>query len=334
MKDIEVFILTRNRVNLLKQSIDSILGQTHKVKLTIVDNASEDTTQEYVDTLMKKTDNVFYYRQLCFVEAYENLRRAQELATADYVMFFHDDDVLHPQYLEAVNKLINKYDDIDLICSLLTTFSDSCEIKFERHNQLKYSLFENKNNFVAHCYSGLVTGKTAISFPSVVYKTENIKNTMVEHEKYGKIADKPFVINSIKDGKCIQLRDRDMFLYRIHKGQDSANISTGPFLNEIINHNKFFKNILDETLSSRLRFDTYSLDWLSFLCSFGRIGDVNNADFMKSVLKEALNCEAICKLTYWLFCGKIPVVRSQVRRWLRKYYKFADKHIKEFSLTM
>ena len=60
MKEIEVFILTKNRIDLLKYSINSILNQTHKVKLTIIDNNSDDLTEVYVKDLMKHHDNVFY----------------------------------------------------------------------------------------------------------------------------------------------------------------------------------------------------------------------------------------------------------------------------------
>ena len=41
---IEVFILTFNRVEFLKESLNSILAQTVKTQITVVDNASDDGT--------------------------------------------------------------------------------------------------------------------------------------------------------------------------------------------------------------------------------------------------------------------------------------------------
>ena len=148
MKDIEVFILTRNRQELVKYSIESILNQTHKVKLTVVDNASTDGTETYVKQLMESYSDLNYYKQPELIPFGENLKTAQNMAQADYVMFFHDDDILHPQYIEFAYKLVNKYNNVDLICSLLTEFKNQNEIKTQYLKQVKYSLFKNKIEFV------------------------------------------------------------------------------------------------------------------------------------------------------------------------------------------
>lgn len=334
MKEIEVFILTKNRIDLLKYSINSILNQTHKVKLTIIDNNSDDLTEVYVKDLMKHHDNVFYYKQNSTVEFCKNLETAQKLAKTEYVMFFHDDDILHPQYLEIAYRLINKYDDVDIICGLLTTFKDNSEINFEKHNTIKYSIFKDKIAFTKHSYSACITDNTSIMFPHVIYKTNNIKNITIESNKYGKIADKPFVINSIKSGKCIQIRNKDMLMYRIHCRQDSANNANGPYLNEIINHNKFFKELLSKNFFTRLRFNVFAILWLKFLFEFGAFGDVSNKQQIKEFVKNAYNQGAINKYTYNLYFNKIRFLYKFIQKMLVNYYKHQDKRLKEYTLVL
>ena len=52
---IEIFILTYNRAEMLKDSIISLLNQSiGKIKITVLDNASTDNTENLVKELMAK----------------------------------------------------------------------------------------------------------------------------------------------------------------------------------------------------------------------------------------------------------------------------------------
>ena len=128
-ENIEVFILTGNRLNFFKDSLDSILKQTVKdIKITVINNTdADDGTELYVKSLQEKYNNIYYFKQPNRVEADKNLETAKKLVTKEYVIFFHDDDILHPQYVEYVLKLLNKYDNVDLICSLLHSFKNKEE---------------------------------------------------------------------------------------------------------------------------------------------------------------------------------------------------------------
>ena len=49
-KKLEVFILTYNRLNYLKLALESLFNQTvNNIKITVVDNASNDRTKEYIE---------------------------------------------------------------------------------------------------------------------------------------------------------------------------------------------------------------------------------------------------------------------------------------------
>jgi len=331
MKDIEVFILTYNRIDLLKKSMQSILNQTHEVRLTIVDNASTDDTQTYVEEIQKQYPNVYYIKQNTHVDFQKNFNTAKSAAVADYVMFFHDDDILHPQYIETAHKLVNQYDNVDLVCGLLTVFSDDEEINIKTTNIVKYSCFETKEDFVSHCFSAFHTDNSSIMFPHIIYKTKNIKNIDIKSDIYGKIADKPFVIESIKDGKCIQIRNRDMMFYRVHKGQDSATSQNGPFPQEIYEHTKFFKQYMT-TNENKKKYKVFAISWLMNLYNWG--GNDKSKTGVKNFIKEAYNQKVIGKYEYQLSMGPFKLVRKKWNRILFKQYEKSDKNIKEYDLPM
>ena len=93
---IEIFILTYNRLSYLKSAINSALNQSIKnLKITIMDNCSTDGTEDYVKSLQKKYSNLYYYKQRKNVSVLDNFLSVRQLVSAEYVLIFHDDDILH-----------------------------------------------------------------------------------------------------------------------------------------------------------------------------------------------------------------------------------------------
>ena len=58
-KNIEAFVLTYNRKEMLKDSITSLLNQSAgKIKITVMDNGSNDGTENLVKEMQKSHDNL------------------------------------------------------------------------------------------------------------------------------------------------------------------------------------------------------------------------------------------------------------------------------------
>lgn len=94
--DIDIYIMTHNRAGYLKRSIESLLSQSAGVsKITVLDNESTDNTLSVVEHF--SSYGVRCIRTKGFLEIF---KKAQEIASGKYVMLFHDDDILHPLYLE------------------------------------------------------------------------------------------------------------------------------------------------------------------------------------------------------------------------------------------
>ena len=256
--ELEVFVLTHNRLNYLKETLNSLLTQTvNNIRITVVDNASNDGTQEYINELKKIHANLSYYRHPYNIGVLKNFLSVQKMVSAKYVYIPHDDDIIHPQYIETVLEVIKKEGDVDLICCQKTDFTNSCNINIKNKSKIKYLIY-NSEDFKACAF--IHKNRRSIVFPSVIYNASNFKNVIFDKLALnsGAIGDIACVIDTLENRKCI-LVDESMLFYRNHKEQDSATRKI--YASEIISFNKFFKKKLCKTLYQRLIFNVFSYYW-------------------------------------------------------------------------
>jgi glycosyltransferase involved in cell wall biosynthesis len=105
MKEVSIIIPTFNRAELLPESIDSSLAQTHKCEVIVCDHGSTDNTREIVESYGNK---VIYIRRekdfgphYCWLEGLMN-------ATTEIVHFQFDDDLIDPDYIERTKQFLQK----------------------------------------------------------------------------------------------------------------------------------------------------------------------------------------------------------------------------------
>lgn len=315
-KKLEVFILTYNRLNYLKLALESLFNQTvNNIKITVVDNASNDRTKEYIELLQKSHNNLNYYRQKENIGVLNNFLSVRNLAQAEYTYIPHDDDIVHPQYIEAILKVLDSEQNVDLIYSQKKDFYKDCEIVNYNYEKINLKIFNNKNLFTA-CQFIHQTGYT-IPFPTVVYKTENIKQTEANilTLKSGAIADLTYVIDSLKNGKCILINEK-MLNYRLHKNQDS--VRRKMHVSEIISHNKFFKQKLNNNLYEQIIFNVFTYYWFTKTIKF--YGCYENIS-IKDIAKQALKEQAITLYSYLLFSSFgifIRPINYLIKKFLQK----------------
>jgi glycosyltransferase involved in cell wall biosynthesis len=116
INDIDVFILSYNRSNYLKMMIESLLAQTvGEFEITILDNGSTDNTKEVINSF--NNENINFIGSEQNNGALWNFKRAQNLSTKKYTIMFHDDDLIHPKFLEYVIKALNEFDNVSIAVS-------------------------------------------------------------------------------------------------------------------------------------------------------------------------------------------------------------------------
>ncbi len=106
--NISVCIPTYNRKEYLKETLDSILSQTYKdYEIVIVDDGSTDGTEQ----MLKELDiPITYYRQENSGDAAAR-NKLVELAKGKYISFIDSDDLLMPDAIERMVKVIESEDE-------------------------------------------------------------------------------------------------------------------------------------------------------------------------------------------------------------------------------
>ena len=235
--DIDIFILTYNRANYLDETIRSVVNQTETIrKFYVLDNDSTDNTEEIAK---KYADKGCIYVKSSGL--YGNFFKAQELTTGKYVLTFHDDDLLHPEFFEKMLFGLNSIPNVAYGVSTFTWFpvdvmaSDLPKL-YER--QLPWDYLYPKHmtdEFLVLRNSFEVTKAILFAesyYPcnpcicSVIYRADIFKNRVPLNDIYGKVDDTPLLIRMAKEGNAFIFLDHRAVCHRTHKHRDAYNPAT------------------------------------------------------------------------------------------------------------
>lgn len=98
---ITIFMPTHNRLELLQRAVNSVFAQTFQnFELIIVDDASTDTTHEYLQALAKKEPRVIFLRNEFAQGACVARNKAIQQAKGKFITGLDDDDEFLPHRLE------------------------------------------------------------------------------------------------------------------------------------------------------------------------------------------------------------------------------------------
>lgn len=111
-----VLLPTRNRLELLRFAVESVLRQDYQDwEIVISDNHSDQDIAGYVRSLAD--DRIRYHRTEAFVPVTENWNNALERSAGEYVIMLGDDDCLMKGYFRTVHGLLERYGSPDFIYS-------------------------------------------------------------------------------------------------------------------------------------------------------------------------------------------------------------------------
>lgn len=110
------FVLPAYKARFLKQSIDSILGQTYSdFELIIVNDASPEDLDsivgQYSDSRIKYYKNQVNIGRTGLVKQWNY---SISLTQSDYIILASDDDIYDLEYLSKMNDLVDKYPSVDV----------------------------------------------------------------------------------------------------------------------------------------------------------------------------------------------------------------------------
>lgn len=143
---VTILLATFNRANLIVETLKSIQNQTYgNFECFITDDNSTDDTETVVNKF-KETDDRFHYFKK--PEKYPQGLSANrnfgldlaEQKNAQYIQFFDDDDIMHPQKLELQISTLIKYN-VDLVLCASMRFTRNYEISKEVKQLFRFNNF-------------------------------------------------------------------------------------------------------------------------------------------------------------------------------------------------
>lgn len=109
-----VLIPTRDRLELLKSAIKSVLNQTYQNwEIIVSDNCSKEDIKSYIDSI--EDNRIIYIKAPKPISVTENWNLANNSATGDYVIMLGDDDALMDNYFEQCINIIENFNYPDML---------------------------------------------------------------------------------------------------------------------------------------------------------------------------------------------------------------------------
>lgn len=238
--DIHVFVLTYNRCVLLGETIESILQQTRLPDhITVVDNGSTDGTVELLEKYRPKGVEIIRYKN----NSRDVWQSLPSIAAGRWVLLFHDDDLLHPRFIEHALEATRVIPDATVVVSGMIAHQELKSVKWLRIDTPRI------RRRSAHELARLLYGGYHMPFSSVLYRVDALLKQPLWDDRFGKIYDRPLVLSVAKEGFVAHLLGA-YTKYRVHQSQDSADSSTGPFLHQRLALHRFYLDMLGDSPST------------------------------------------------------------------------------------
>lgn len=220
---VTVIITTYKRPKLLKQALESALGQENftDYQVLVVDNEAAPWEQETETSILmqeyQNNDKVIYYRNR--VAADYKMDTAINYSRSKWVCFLHDDDLLVRNHLMIMVSIVESYSEISFLGCWRKEFCD--EINSREYDELVQSV-EGSYSVIHYPRQYLCVGYA----PGWL-------GALIDREKYIEIGGTPKINTGIGDfimqGKFMKRwgaynckASDGLYCYRQWKGQDSA----------------------------------------------------------------------------------------------------------------
>ena len=111
---VTVCIPTYSRANLLKDALRSVLSQDYEdFEIVICDDHSTDHTMNVVKSFKDK--RIRYIKNETNLGQFRNINKCIDLARGEYVIIFHDDDIMLNGLLKKEAQILDKHSNVGIV---------------------------------------------------------------------------------------------------------------------------------------------------------------------------------------------------------------------------
>lgn len=237
-------LLVHNRPVLAKLALESLLNQDFSdYEVFVSDNSNNNSFSDTIIENYATSHNLKYKYRDNQLKSIDHINQVlDESMNFDFVLLFHDDDILSKDFLSTIANLENLNDNQLAAVAI-------------NGNLIKNQIFTNKKitfynkNIKVNTISTLLNSyfcfdeKGAPPFPGYLYSMKNIKNKRLNFNNGGKHSDLTFLIELLKSGYFLWL-DETLMNYRLHENNDSKTLSEN-------DRNSLYEYLCKENLINR-----------------------------------------------------------------------------------
>ena len=194
-----------------RRCVDSVLGQTFgDFVLTLFDDGASDEYRDYV--LALGDPRVQYHRNPSRLGSMRNMFQTIVAGSGTYTLAFHEDDLLGRHFLATAVGVLEAHPSCGFVAAELREFTaePSAAQLAAVPGDPAFDLFASPADFVR-----AILGGGEPMFGSVVYRREALAGVAAEHDAYGTLADRPFLLAIMARWSAAVLRD-PLAWYRHH----------------------------------------------------------------------------------------------------------------------
>jgi glycosyltransferase involved in cell wall biosynthesis len=269
---ITIAVTTYDRPNYLKLSLDAIVNQTYTdFELVILDNGSGIETELIIQEYLENDQRIRVIKNAVNSRGFIN--EIFHLLSRKYLIWTHDDDVMHNNFLAEMIRCIesNKLD----FMGCAVQFVDNQGVIIGNTEVELYSndLFILSGDPVRCFFNGQYP-----FLPTVIMSTEFLRATRIKFDlSAGPAADAYFWSEVMNLGGKIGVLKKKLFQYRLHSSQDS---NLNRFIMEIQLFNKWLTNHKYKTEYWGMIFNRSIDDYLTVMNSSDSVISVYIRDFV------------------------------------------------------
>lgn len=215
MPTLTIFILCHNRPDDTRQAIVSVLAQTDRdFDLVVSDNSSNDEVERFVKAEFPQVD---YRRRLPMLPALAHFNRCMDEAGSDYFCLFHDDDLMHPDFVRKLRQVLDEHPQaVACACNARVETMGRIEPRTSFRSLGRLERIVSPRDLAQRYFARAQSGFAP--FPAYVYRRSAVGELRLDPEG-GKYTDVAWLLNLAKKGLILWLNE-PLMTYRIHGGND------------------------------------------------------------------------------------------------------------------
>lgn len=178
---VSILIPVYNRINLIEETIQSVINQTYtNIEIIVVDNCSTDGTWELLENLALKEERLLIFKNEENIGPVGNWKRCVDKANGEFSKILWSDDLIHNDFLKETIPFF-KNEEIGFVYTSAIIFEGSItNIKHHIHKTFKKNTVSQSNKFVNKLFfSRAFSGKVPYSPACAVFRTEALKEALI-----------------------------------------------------------------------------------------------------------------------------------------------------------